>query len=371
IIEKHPAHDVMFYNVMRAASEQGKSLPDIFGPQEAALPAALVMRSHRVNRILAVSKPVAEELRFLGPAFQKRPIDLVYNGIGATKISVEVKNEAHKRLEEYARRLLGWRPDYVFTHVARPVISKAFWRDLQVMAELDPKLVAAGQRAVLFLLASATLPRQPAEVAKMEKDHDWPLQHQKGYPDLVGPEVAIDRAVKAFNRKAKASCAVFINQFGWSRALCGSRMPTAMLETDIRRGSDVEFGLSAYEPFGIAQIEPLPFGTLCAISATCGCRGFVEQVDVKHELPTLYAKEYALPQRNMSLNKLTKMTAREAVDVEKDVAAQLADELFAALPRSDKDRKRYLMLGYRYARQMSWDVVVRDMFLPAIKECLG
>ena len=44
---------------------------------------------------------------------------------------------------------------------------------------------------------------------------------------------------------------------------------------DIHRGTDVEFGQSIYEPFGIAPIEPLTFGGLCVFSNVCGCAGFV------------------------------------------------------------------------------------------------
>jgi hypothetical protein len=368
IVEKHPAHDIMFYDVLRAARDQGKYLPDVFGPQEMAFRPAMVMRAHRLDRIFAVGDPIVDELRFLGPEFQSAKIDLVYNGIGAPKITPEAKIESRQRLQEYARRLLGWRPDFVFTHVARPVISKAFWRDLQVMAELDPKLAAAGQKAVLFILASATYPRPAADVARMEKTYDWPLEHKKGFPDLVGPEAAIDRVVQSFNRRAKAGRAIYLNQFGWEHGLCGTKMPKTMVFPDVRRGTDVEFGMSAYEPFGIAQIEPLPFGTICVISKACGCCGFIERVDKNHELPTAIIKDYAVEQKGASLAKLVKMTAAQGAEVEKRIAAEVADEIDKLLPRSDKDLKRYLALGYRYARQMSWEIVTRDYFLNGVRQ---
>jgi len=40
------------------------------------------------------------------------------------------------------------------------------------------------------------------------------------------------------------------------------------------------------------------------------------------------------------------------------------------LPRSEKDLKRYLALGYRYARQMSWEIVTRDYFLNGVRQTL-
>src|SRR5437588_11530906 len=53
-------------------------------------------------------------------------------------------------------------------------------------------------------------------------------------------------------------------------------MPPDMEFMDIRKGSDVEFGQSIYEPFGIAQVEPISFGGICVYSNVCGCAGLVD-----------------------------------------------------------------------------------------------
>ena len=62
-----------------------------------------------------------------------------------------------------------------------------------------------------------------------------------------------------FNREHQAVRAVLVNQWDWNRQVCGERMPEEMTFGDIRRGTDLEFGLSVYEPFGISQFEPLSF----------------------------------------------------------------------------------------------------------------
>ena len=49
----------------------------------------------------------------------------------------------------------------------------------------------------------------------------------------------------------------------------------ASVSDDLRHGSDAEFGQSIYEPFGIAQIEPIGFGSLSVVSDVCGCLGFL------------------------------------------------------------------------------------------------
>src|SRR5690606_12716705 len=91
---------------------------------------------------------------------------------------------------------------------------------------------------------------------------------------------------------------VLVNQFGWSRDRCGTRMPAEMEFLDIRQGTDLEFGQSIYEPFGIAQVEPLAFGALCCVSNVCGCIGFADRAagGLAH-LPNLIVADYVtLPQ---------------------------------------------------------------------------
>ncbi len=61
---------------------------------------------------------------------------------------------------------------------------------------------------------------------------------------------------------------------------------------DIRRGTHVEFGQSIYEPFGIAQLEPLSFGALCVITNVCGCAGFVNAVTQGRGTPNVIVTDY-------------------------------------------------------------------------------
>ena len=83
--------------------------------------------------------------------------------------------------------------------------------------------------------------------------------------------------MQEFNAQSRNVKVVFINQFGFDRKPCGERMPADMEFMDIRKGSDAEFGQSIYEPFGIAQVEPISFGGICVFTNVCGCAGFVEK----------------------------------------------------------------------------------------------
>jgi len=91
IVEEHPGHDTMFYNVMKQAHVDGLCVTDVFGDQSAYFKHSLVKASKHCDHIYAVGDYVAEELRFLAPEFESVDIDIVYNGIPACQISVADK----------------------------------------------------------------------------------------------------------------------------------------------------------------------------------------------------------------------------------------------------------------------------------------
>ncbi|MCB0126289.1 MAG: hypothetical protein KDE58_28725, partial [Caldilineaceae bacterium] len=295
IVEADGGHDTRFYNVLFKAKEWNMSLEEIFGNQEHFFKHPLLHQAVRCDNIFAVGDLVVEELRFLGGAMRTANIDLVYNGIPAAQITLAEKMASKRRLQAYCENLLGYRPDYVFTHVTRMVPSKALWRDMRVMEHLDHRLQEAGKRAVLFVL-STSIPagRRPEWVAAWEEQYGWPVGHRGDNGDLVDNEVNyFFQTVEPFNQRAQNCKVVFVNQFGWSQDRCGKRMPAEMDFMDIRKGSDLEFGQSIYEPFGIAQVEPLSFGALCCVSNVCGCVGFATRAAGSlEELPNLVVADY-------------------------------------------------------------------------------
>jgi len=127
IVEKHPGHDTMFYNVMRQAHSEGLHVNEVFGEQDSYFKHSLVGASKYCDRILAVGDYVVDELRFLEPEFETAKIDIVYNGIPAYRISASEKLASKAKLQRYCKNLLGYRPDFVFSHVTRLVQSKGMW----------------------------------------------------------------------------------------------------------------------------------------------------------------------------------------------------------------------------------------------------
>ncbi len=373
IVEGHPGHDVRFYNVLQQTMAHGKSITDVFDEPSWSFKHALIDKAHLCDAIFAVGDFVVDELQFLAKPFEEYPIHLVYNGIPAFELNLQQKLTSKARLQQYAQTLLGYRPDYVFTHVTRLVKSKGLWRDLQVLTHLDALLASNDKTAVLFILSTEIATGRPNDsIHHMEKEYGWPVYHKIGYPDLVGAEIELNNGVSAFNLNSNAIKVVFVNQFGWSQATCGTRMPIEMEFMDIRKGSDAEFGQSIYEPFGIAQVEPLSFGAICVVSNICGCCGFIQRATGNRDSPNIVIADYtnlgdAEPE---SLERILQIGLVERNKIEAENSRDIAAKLLGRLPRKPRDVEEMIQDGYAIASRMSWEVVVKDYFLPGLQRAL-
>ncbi len=366
IVEEEPGHDTMFYNVMQAGQDQDKTLEEIFPGVFSNYKHGLVKAGRYCDHVFAVGDFVTSEMKFIDRHFQNSEIDLVYNGIPADRISLEERTASRERMRQYAENLTGNRPTWIFTHVARPVRSKALWRDLRVMHELEPMLAERDESAVLFLLATMAGQRRPTDVRTMERVYGWPVYHERGYPDLCQGEEELGEMFMHYNQDHHATRAIFVNQWDWSPQFCGQRMPEDMTFPDIRRGTDVEFGLSIYEPYGISQFEPLSYGAICAVSNVCGCMGFANRVMAGQQYDNILEGNFLHLPKPMPLDELLEMTGQQRDDVESLECRRLARELRRRLPDDDPAREKLMADGHRLARQMSWEHVVNDYFMPAL-----
>jgi len=370
IVEEHAGHDTTFYNVLRRSAQQGLYIYDIYGDQFGYFRHALVEATRHLDVTLAVGDWVVEELKFLSPKVAESNIRLVYNGIPAYATTPEDTAQSKRRLQDYLERLLGDRPDYVFTHVTRMAVSKGLWRDILVMKHLEQALRRLNKTAVLVVLSTEIGgPRSRKDILHMEKWWDWPVAHREVIPDLSGGEALFYAGVQAFNTRSRNSKILFINQFGFDQATCGDRMLPDMNFWDIRKGSDLEFGQSIYEPFGIAQVEALSFGSICVMSSACGCAFFASRVAGPEGSPNLIVADYtdyrAEPDSISGYLALTR-EARSAYD--EQVAQRVAQQIAERLPKTPEEKAAFVARGYELARRMSWEVIAGDYFLPAVRE---
>jgi hypothetical protein len=326
------------------------------------------------DRLFAVGDLVLDELRFLGGVFNTAGIDLVYNGVPYAPTSLDQKLASRELLRQYAENLLGYRPDYVFSHVSRMVLSKAYWRDIRVLEHLEWTLAARRQTAVLFVVSTAVpTGRRADDVFRWEREYGWPIGHRTDNGDLQGAEADFFfRVLEPFHWGRHAIRVVLLNQFGFDRAHCGLRMPEAMTFADLRNGADLEFGQSIYEPFGIAQVEPLTAGALCVVSSVCGCVGFTNRAAGAQPTPNLIVADYVgLPPGYHLWSAWDALrieqTTRNGIEAHNSLFA--AQQIAERLPQGNGDRARLLIEGQRVAQGMSWDVVTRDYLLPALRRC--
>jgi glycosyltransferase involved in cell wall biosynthesis len=366
VVESAAGGEVMFYGALARALARGLYLEDVFGSQDHFHKHVLVRQAWRFDGILAVGDRVVEELRFLGPEFAQRPIDVVYNGLPARAPTATRRLEAGARLRDYLAGLLGFAPDWVMTHVARLVPSKGLHRDLMVLSQLDRYLAERGETAAVIILATETGRRLPADVTRMATAYGWPLVHREGTPDLSPGEIAFDLRVRAFNARARAVRAVFVNQFGWSRSTCGPDMPAEMTFDDLRCGTDVEFGLSLYEPFGIALLEPLAAGAVCVVGDACGCLGFVDRVSPGRSADAVVRGGY-IERAPESLEAALSLDAAALAQIEMAVSQRLADELANRLRRRRQAGDEWFAAAAGLAGAMGWDEVAAAYFLPALQ----
>jgi hypothetical protein len=368
IVEKLDGHDTMFYNVMAAAREQGKKLEEVFPQVHGNFKHPLVKAARYCDHVFAVGDQVVDELLFLDPHFRRDEIDLVYNGIPVGEIQLGDRRRSASLLKEYAQTLLGEKPTWIFSHVARPVLSKGIWRDLRVMHEMDAMLADRGESAVYFMLGTLGGQRRPQDVRHMERTYDWPVVHEYGYPDLCGGEEVVYETFRAFNEDHQAITAVLINQWGFNPKVCGHRMPEGMSIADLRRGTDVEFGLSVYEPFGISQLEPLSYGALCVVSNVCGCVGFARRALEQHpRADHVIVGDFYGSVGTKPLEELLSLGTAQRDAIEATEGRRVAELLCQRLPRDETTLRERIEQGHALARQMSWDDVVQCYLLPSLE----
>jgi hypothetical protein len=212
------------------------------------------------------------------------------------------------------------------------------------------------------------------DVVAMEKNYKWPVAHREGWPDLSGGEAAFYAGVQEWNARSRSCKIIYINQFGFDQKTCGSRIPDGTDFLDIRKGSDVEFGQSIYEPFGIAQVEPISFGGICVYTELCGCAGFVRKAAGNKPTRNAIEVDYTqLPEsmQKLTVNELLKMDKAARDAIEETVSAQIAQELCKRLPRSKEDFEKLVETGGELGANMSWEVVARDFVLPGFERALA
>jgi glycogen synthase len=144
-------------------------------------------------------------------------------------------------------------------------------------------------------------------------------------------------------------------------------MPEEMHFELLRQGSDVEFGQSIYEPFGIAQVEPLGFGAVSVVSDVCGCVGFVERCrPAQDEYDGFIIAPYTRMAEDVADS--TVKIGSEQVELNEEAQSRaVAEAISNALRGGKRTRQARLRNGFATASAMSWERVTTDWLVPVLK----
>jgi hypothetical protein len=364
VVEKHQGHDLSFYNIMNDDSDAGISLEEEFGSFANYSRNELIKRAAHLDMVFAVSDITRDELKYLCPTMDDAKIRVVYNGIPTEEVDFRMKEKSIGLIREYCETLFNYTPDYIFTHVARLVISKGFWRDIRILYYLDEKFAKKGWKGFFVLLSTLVASGRPASsIATMEADYGWPVLHREGWPDLVGAESDIYEQLELFNARSRAIKGVFVNQFGFDSEVCGKRIPKGCTLLDLRLASDVEFGFSIYEPFGIAQLETIPYGGTAAISNVCGCEGLLKKAMKPSDYISVDFTKVPTAFKDILRTKddFKKIAIDVRDHIETEICKEGADDIVKKLPHDDVERRKRLEKMQDVSKKMDWDRVSENV----------
>ncbi len=375
ITEGHQGHDVMFYNILKYALKNRISMEDEFGRFDHNYRHALIKKADELDLIFAVSDLIKEEYKFLKPDVPDGKVIPVFNGTAVKTVTYEEKMRSKGYLQKYGEALFNFSPDIIFTHVTRLVVSKGLWRDMELLEKLDSLFYEKQKKGLYILLSSQIGTGRPSEdVYRMEREYGWPVMHKEGWPDLVGMETDVYATIALFNAKSRAIKAVFINQFGFGCHQCGQRVPVGAQWIDLRVGSDVELGMSIYEPFGIAQIETLAFGGMAIFSKACGSSALVESVfadnaDAFHSIDFSYIGSSSI-QSSHDIDVLKKMNSANRIQHEQSMLESQKTVIFAKISRMFDDAyyKERIQKSAVIAQKLGWDHIVTTRILPVLQK---
>lgn len=307
----HPdGHDVSFYAYLcrleRATSPMSldEAFPEVHGPYggrafDDIFYHAINRQASRFDRVVAVGENVKKETELILRGEERRPaVSLCPNGIpdftapapkaeggGAPSEEIlehKVKHqaEARERIVAFSRARFGFEPDVIFTAVNRCELSKAPWRNVDFFrAYLEAPKNQAKKALLIWLSRPKPLPTR--EQTERWSEWGWPVEHRSRDDggDLRREEEVLWEMIRRHNEEGAGRFRIlYINQFGWSREKLGALDPEETTFLDLRVGTDVEIGLSIYEPFGIAPLEPFSTGAVCVLSDSCGCAHHVREL---------------------------------------------------------------------------------------------
>ena len=362
VVEGHQGHDISFYNILKSDLQEHISLEERFGSKKHNSRNELIKYAKHFDKIFAVGDWVKKEFQYLVPDVDSSIIDITYNGIPVNRVEFNDKLKSRQKIQTYCENLFNFIPDVIMTHVSRLVISKGLWRDISMLEYLDNYFHENHIKGFFIILSSLIGPGRPdSDIFKMEKEYGWPVWHKENWPDMVGYENDIFWSLHYFNAKSRNIKAVFLNQYGFNTQRVGNRLPENTDFSDLRIASDAEFGMSIYEPFGIAQIETVPYGGIALLSRACGSSFLLEKGWENENVKPYHIIDFA---ENAGSHKhFLQMNSAERTHIEKHIMKNEAKTVFQKIPKTDKERELMFNACIDKSLCLEWNSITKNIIL--------
>jgi len=122
---------------------------------------------------------------------------------------------------------------------------------------------------------------------------------------------------------------------------------------------------------GISPLEPLGSGAICVISGVCGCRGFVDEVTDGRGVANVIVADYVGLDQPRSIPELLGMSQFEREQIERRVAADVAEQLMQRLSRNNAQRAALVARGQELVQHMGWDAVLERKMIPMLDRIIN
>jgi len=114
----------------------------------------------------------------------------------------------------------------------------------------------------------------------------------------------------------------------------------------------------------------LTFGGICVFSSVCGCAGFLRDVTGAKDVRNVIIADYTNLATNngyVDIEDMLQIDSPVRDRIEAKESERVAMQICSRLPKNQAEIESMVQTGYELAKNMSWDVVVRNYLLSSLQ----
>jgi len=371
LVESYSGHDTMFSNALLWARRNHYYLNEMFGSQDFFYYHALTTAARHCDHIITTGKYVRQQLRFLNPHFDALDIDLVFSALPYSNVTWDQKSNSHTRLQQYVGNLMGYCPDFVFTHVAPVAISQAHWRDINVLNNLESHFAQDGLTGAYIIFSTDPVGQNGHHIEDKDSPADYArsrrVAHRGQHWVLSPAEASLYHYLQDFNSRSSHLKAILVNHPGWQAHKIDSCIPEGMSLADLHLGTDLEFAQGIYDPCNPSTLAVLASGGLCVLGGVNGTCDLLDHFVTTNPENVIVADYTQVDSEQSQREDILNIDQSTRDQLETEISAQVAQTIMQRLPRSAEQRNNLLERSAELADQLNWDKLCGSYFLPTLE----